>query len=164
MAINFPEGTQNFPCKIVQVVSGTYSTQVSQASNGSANPQTTLTDTGLSAAITPKQASNKVLVLVTQQYGFDNNDRQNHWNFLLRDASNNVLYNTTSGGEGSLRYKMLAAFYSYWNLSLLHHPNTTSSFTYKVSMNFLVSYGGGDTMYAQRNSRRSDITLLEVEA
>lgn len=150
--------------KIVQAVSGTYSTQVSQASNGSGNAQTTLTDTGLSASITPSSSSNKVLVLVTQQYGFDNNSRQNHWSFLLRDASNNVLYNTTSGGEGSLRYKSLNAFYSYWNLNLLHSPSTTSSFTYKVSMNFLVAYGGSDTMYAQRNSRRSDITLLEVGA
>ena len=46
--------------KVLQVVSGTYSTNTSIAS-------TTFTDSGLSLSITPTSATSKILVLVTQQ-------------------------------------------------------------------------------------------------
>ena len=54
---------------IVQIVTATHNSQVSQSSNGSGNTQTTLTDTGLTASITPTSTSNKVLVMVEQHYG-----------------------------------------------------------------------------------------------
>ena len=151
---------------IIQVVTATHNTQVSQASNGSGNTQTTLTDTGLSASITPSSNSSKVLVMVSQHYGFDGDgDRQMHWNFVVRDSSNNNLNGGIAVGgqsEGTLRYKNLQAWYDYYHCHFLHSPSTTSSFTYKVSMNLYVSYGGSNTMYAQRNSNVSRITLYEV--
>ena len=151
---------------IIQVVTATHNTQVSQASNGSGNTQTTLTDTGLSASITPSSNSSKVLVMVSQHYGFDGDgDRQMHWNFVVRDSSNNNLNGGIAVGgqsEGTLRYKNLQAWYDYYHCHFLHSPSTTNSFTYKVSMNLYVSYGGSNTMYAQRNSNVSRITLYEV--
>ena len=153
---------------IIQTVTATHSTQVTQASNGSGSTQTTLTDTGLTASITPTSTSSKVLVMVEQHYGFDGDgDRQMHYNFVVRDASNNNLKGGVAVGgsaEGTLRYKNLQAWYGYYNCHFLHSPNTTSSFTYKVSMNLYVSYGGSSTMFAQRNTNESRITLFEVSA
>ena len=51
---------------IIQTVTATHSTQVTQASNGSGSTQTTLTDTGLTASITPTSTSSKGLVMVEQ--------------------------------------------------------------------------------------------------
>ena len=151
---------------VIQVVTATHSTQVTQASNGNGNTQTTLTDTGLTASITPSSNSSKVLVMVNQQYGFDDGgSRQMHYNFVVRDSSNNNLnggVNVNSSGEGTLRYKTLEAFYQYYNCHFLHSPSTTSAFTYKVSMNLYVVYGGTSTMIAQRHGYPSTITLLEV--
>ena len=153
---------------IIQVVTATHNSQVTQASNGSGSTQTTLTDTGLTASITPTSNSSKVLVMVHQQYGFDDGgDRQIHYNFVVRDGSNNNLdggVNVNSSGEGTQRYKDLQAFYQYYDCHFLHSPGTDSSFTYKVSMNLYVSYGGTSTMIAQRHGYPSRITLMEVSA
>ena len=90
-----------------------------------------------------------------------------HYNFVVRDSSNNNLNGGIAVGgnsEGTLRYKNLQAWYQYYHCHFLHSPNTASAFTYKVSMNLYVSYGGSSTMYAQRNSNVSRITLMEVSA
>ena len=153
---------------IIQTVTATHSTQVSQASNGSGSTQTTLSDTGLTASITPSSNSSKVLVMVHQHYGFDDGgDRQLHYNIVVRDGSNNNLNGGIAVGgasEGTLRYKNLEGYYQYYDCHFLHSPSTTSAFTYKVSMNLYVSYGGSSTMYAQRNSNESRITLYEITA
>ena len=151
---------------IVQTVTATHSTQVSQGYSSEGSIQTTITDTGLTASITPTSTSSKVLVMVHQNYGFDgDNDLQVQWNILVRDSSNNILDGSIgTGSEGTFRYKSLKVRYDYYYTTFLHSPNTTSAFTYKVGMNAFRMQGGTTTMYAQKNGNQSKIILMEVSA
>ena len=151
---------------IVQTVIGTHSTQVSQSYSSEGSVQTTISDTGLTASITPTSTSSKVLVMVHQHYGFDsNNDIQVQYNFVVRDSSNNILDGSIgTNSEGTQRYKSLKVWYDYYYTTFLHSPSTTSAFTYKVGMNAYRMDGGTTTMYAQRNGNESKIILMEVSA
>ena len=134
---------------IIQVVHSSATTEVSQANSGTT--QTTLTDTGLSATITPKFSTSKVLVLVHQTYQIDNgsNDVQFQINMLLRDGSNNTLH----GGMGynALRWKNMISTSNVYSLNFLHSPNTTSAFTYKMTMNYYYMSSGSGNLRAQRD-------------
>ena len=148
---------------IIQVVHSSATTEVSQANSGTT--QTTLTDTGLSATITPKFSTSKVLVLVHQTYQIDNgsNDVQFQINMLLRDGSNNTLH----GGMGynALRWKNMISTSNVYSLNFLHSPNTTSAFTYKMTMNYYYMSSGSGTLRAQQDAQannQSEMTLMEV--
>ena len=150
---------------IIQVVHSSATTETSQSNSGTT--QNTLTDTGLSATITPKFSTSKVLVLVHQTYQIDNgNDNvQFQINMLLRDGSNNVLH----GGLGynALRWKNGYAASDIYSLNFLHSPNTTSAFTYKMTMNYYFMSSGSGSLRAQRDDQantRSEMTLMEVSA
>ena len=150
---------------IIQVVHSSATTEVSQANSGTT--QTTLTDTGLSATITPKFSTSKVLVLVHQTYQIDNgsNDVQFQINMLLRDGSNNVLHGGT--GFNALRWKEQYATSNIYSLNFLHSPNTTSAFTYKMTMNYYYMSSGSGNLRAQRDDQancQSEMTLMEVSA
>jgi len=150
---------------IIQVVHSSATAEVSQANSGTT--QTTLTDTGLSATITPKFSTSKVLVLVHQSMHIENgNDNvQFQVNMLLRDGSNNVLRGSLQ--FDSLRWKNQYAAADVYSLNFLHSPNTTSAFTYKMSMNYHYISSGGGTLTAQFGNQancRSEMTLMEVSA
>jgi len=150
---------------IIQVVHSSATNENSQANSGTT--QTTLTDTGLSATITLKFSTSKVLVLVHQTYSIDNgnNNVQFQINMLLRDGSNNVLQGGT--GFDSLRWKNGYAAADVYCLNFLHSPNTTSAFTYKMTMNYYYMSAGSGTLKAQHNNQancRSEMTLMEVSA
>ena len=150
---------------IIQVVHSSATTETSQSNSGTT--QDTLTDTGLSATITPKFSTSKVLVLVHQTYQIDNgnNNVQFQINMLLRDGSNNVLH----GGLGynALRWKEQYAASNVYSLNFLHSPNTTSAFTYKMTMNYYYMSSGSGDLRAQRDDQancQSEMTLMEVSA
>ena len=150
---------------IIQVVHSSATAEASQSNSGTT--QTTLTDTGLSATITPKFSTSKVLVLVHQTYQIDNgsNDVQFQINMLLRDGSNNTLH----GGLGynALRWKNMISASNVYSLNFLHSPNTTSAFTYKMTMNYYYMSSGSGTLKAQRDDQantQSEMTLMEVSA
>ena len=150
---------------IIQVVHSSATTEVSQANSGTT--QTTLTDTGLSATITPKFSTSKVLVLVHQTYQIDNGNSNTQFqiNMLLRDGSNNVLH----GGMGynALRWKNMISTSNVYSLNFLHSPNTTSAFTYKMTMNYYYMSSGSGNLRAQRDDQancQSEMTLMEVSA
>ena len=150
---------------IIQVVHSSATTEVSQANSGTT--QTTLTDTGLSATITPKFSTSKVLVLVHQTYQIDNgnNNVQFQINMLLRDGSNNVLQGGT--GFNALRWKNMISTSNVYSLNFLHSPNTTSAFTYKMTMNYYYMSSGSGNLRAQRDDQancQSEMTLMEVSA
>ena len=150
---------------IIQVVHSSQTAEASQSNSGTT--QTTLTDTGLSATITPKFSTSKVLVLVHQTYQIDNgsNDVQFQINMLLRDGSNNVLHGGT--GFNALRWKTALAASDIYHLNFLHSPNTTSAFTYKMTMNYYYMASGSGTLKAQRDDQantQSEMTLMEVSA
>ena len=150
---------------IIQVVHSSATTEVSQANSGTT--QTTLTDTGLSATITPKFSTSKVLVLVHQTYQIDNGNSNTQFqiNMLLRDGSNNTLH----GGMGynALRWKNMISTSNVYSLNFLHSPNTTSAFTYKMTMNYYYMSSGSGNLRAQRDDQancQSEMTLMEVSA
>ena len=150
---------------IIQVVHSSATAEVSQSNSGTT--QNTLTDTGLSATITPKFSTSKVLVLVHQTYQIDNgsNDVQFQINMLLRDGSNNVLHGGT--GFNALRWKNGIAASDIYSLNFLHSPNTTSAFTYKMTMNYYYMSSGSGTLRAQQDAQantQSEMTLMEVSA
>ena len=150
---------------IIQVVHSSATAEASQSNSGTT--QNTLTDTGLSATITPKFSTSKVLVLVHQTYQVDNgsNNTQFQINMLLRDGSNNVLQGGT--GYNALRWKEQYAASNIYSLNFLHSPNTTSAFTYKMTMNYFYIASGSGTLRAQRDDQantQSEMTLMEVSA
>ena len=150
---------------IIQVVHSSATAEVSQSNSGTT--QNTLTDTGLSATITPKFSTSKVLVLVHQTYQIDNgnNNTQFQINMLLRDGSNNVLHGSTE--FNALRWKEQYAASNVYSLNFLHSPNTTSAFTYKMTMNFYYIASGSGTLRAQQDGQannQSEMTLMEVSA
>ena len=152
---------------IIQVVHSSATSEQSVASPSSGTESTTLVDTGLSATITPKFSTSKVLVLVHQSMHIENgNDNvQFQVNMLLRDGSNNVLRGSLQ--FDSLRWKNQYAAADVYSLNFLHSPNTTSAFTYKMTMNYYYMSSGSGNLRAQRDDQancQSEMTLMEVSA
>jgi len=131
---------------------------------------TSLTDvTGLSASITPKNASSKILVLANVSVGFSASQTAQ---VTLTDGANNILVLPTTPGSRTPAFSGVYANSTAWllaqNFNLLHSPNTTSSFTYKIRMRA----GAGIAQFINRSGDDSDnngftrgvstITLMEI--
>jgi hypothetical protein len=144
-AANLPAGS------VLQVVSSTYSTQIGTSSN-------TYTDTNLTATITPKFATSKILVLV------DHGECQKDTGanlirikmILLRSgtqlaqfASDGLFTNSSSVNSGSIAFNYLDS------------PATTSATIYKTQFASNGAYGG---VYVQNSNTASTITLMEIAA
>ena len=146
----------------MQVVSATTTTDTSITS-------TTLTDTTLTCSITPSSASSKVLVLITQYFGYaigaENNGEAGIGVALLKGATN--IYNP-AGTDGVTDYLNIgvsgASIYRRYlfNTSYLDSPATTSSTTYKTQARRLA--GNSFTVRCQQDGFASVITLLEIGA
>jgi hypothetical protein len=138
--------------KVLQVVSGTYSTSTLVSSSS-------FTDTGLSLAITPTLNTSKVLVIVSQQVKVSDtgSDAAGAWQ-LVRGSTAIV----TVGSSGYEAFEVLAGQYrTVFNYTYLDSPATTSSTTYKTQVRRFVST---NTVTAQDNGAPSQITLLEIGA
>lgn len=128
----------------LQVVNGTTTTQTASSSS-------TYVTSSLTATITPKSSSSKILVLVSIS-----------------------LYNDTTGGEIGLRLvrdsttvltntqaKTGATAVCYVPFMHLDSPSTTSSTVYTIHF---ARTGGTGTVYTQVNSAASSITVVEIAA
>ena len=131
MAINFPEGTQDLPSKIVQVVQATYTGSSTHASSS-------FTDTGIQVSITPKSSSSKVLIMTSFLFGQTksvNAVQDNMKYFTLFRGSTNIAPGNTrffahqneSGTSANFDEQTQVASITY-----LDSPATTSSTTYKL--------------------------------
>tara|TARA_A200000159_G_C7181195_1_gene279644 strand:+ start:158 stop:697 length:540 start_codon:yes stop_codon:yes gene_type:complete len=153
---------------VIQVVTASTSNEGTVSNSTSAgSTNSTLVDSGLTATITPASASNKVLVLVHQQYWIDNgsDEAQTQISMVLRDGSNNNL--VSAPGYDQLRFKNILAHANYFDLNYLHSPSTASAFTYKMSYCYwYISTGNGSlkSQYDNGASRASYITLMEIKA
>jgi hypothetical protein len=143
--------------KVLQVVQVSYSTSTTVAS-------TSLTDTGLTASITPSSTSSKILVLVNQNVNFERFSAPIGINLnILRGATNifaqNGSENTASNyADGSyVQTRAIIAF------SYLDSPNTTSSTTYKTQGSASTTANSGQVKF-QSGSAISTITLMEIGA
>ena len=147
---------------IIQVVHASTQTGASEGFS-----QTRFVDTGLSASITPKFSTSKILVTGYISFYAHNTGGNGsaEWNFAVCDSSNNVLDGTTTNQEG-YRFNELYAQGGKHTINFLHSPSTTSAFTYKIRMNAHTANTSG-ALYAQINSTGNNIsrlTLMEVSA
>jgi hypothetical protein len=134
---------------ILQVVQGITTTQVS-------NSTTTHADTGLTATITPKSATSKILVIVNQHcFKGSGNSENAPVVRLFRDATQIQEITTLMRTATTLEMN------SYQMMQLLDSPATTSAVTYKTTFRNATA---ANQVQVQNNSNPSVITLMEVSA
>ena len=136
---------------ILQVVSSVYSTAVSSNT-------TTLADTGLSATITPKFSTSKILVLVSHGQNWKSSgNASNGITFKLLRGSTTILNPTNyAGGTDSAVGNYFTVAFNY-----LDSPATTSTTTYKTQF---ANFTAASTVVVQSGNLDSTITLIEVAA
>ena len=149
--VTFPNSTvQASAGAVLQVVTGTYSTQTSTTS-------TTPVTTGFSATITPKFTTSKILVIVNSSTGViatGNGVVLQLWRggasvFSINTQAN---YVNTSGTVNQVNQQTTNTY--------LDSPATTSATTYTV---YFASLAAG-TAYFSIGSNASTITLMEIAA
>jgi hypothetical protein len=133
--------------QVLQVVNATYATLVSTSSN-------VFADTNLTATITPKFNTSKILVLVSQN-GVAKSTNDTFARFqVLRNSTSIITFErqlnyTASSGTTS----------SSVSTNYLDSPATTSATTYKTQ----VSSGANNAVIeVQASSSTSTITLMEI--
>ena len=147
---------------IIQVVHASTQTGQSQAFSAGS----TFVDTGLSASITPKFSTSKILVTGYLSFYIESTaNGSKEWNFAICDGSNNILDSTSADTQG-YRVNELYNFGGKHPINFLHSPSTTSAFTYKMRMNAHTSNNDAN-LVCQRNGTANNIsriTLMEVSA
>jgi hypothetical protein len=135
--------------KVLQVVTGTYSTQTVVAS-------TSYGDSGLSLSITPSAATSKVMVLITQNVGASRAGSPIGYNI-------NLVRGATQIWEGAARTADASEIQVPTSILYLDSPSTTSSTTYKTQINCTIT-GSSSSSFAQLGGLTSMITLMEIGA
>ena len=142
------EGAFRVPGTILQVVQAT-------TTSGANTSSTSFVDTGLSAVITPKSSSSKVLVMVDYTCSATNSS-----NGMIEK----LLRGSTALFSRGISYGSASGIYNVNGFSHLDSPATTSATTYKVQMAtqgsstnviFNVSYSGFSSPMAH-------MTLIEI--
>jgi hypothetical protein len=141
---------------VLQVVSGTDASAVNITS-------TSMTDTGLSASITPSATSSKILVLINHNaFVWGPGAVPFAYFQVLRDSTN------ISGGGDGIAFGMKAYLHGDGNnykgeplvFNHLDSPSTTSSVTYKTQ----ARYAGSGSGYIRTayNDQVDSLILLEI--
>ncbi len=170
MAINFPEGTQNLPSKIIQVVQ-----TVKTSTYTSSNTSGTFEVTGMNASITPKASSSKVLIIFSLNCDNQKDNSQGGFRIYRNgahltaasapSAGNRYTCNTTVGANANRDQSGMNKNFFY-----LDSPNTTSSRTYALYIykvtNDEITINMSTTDANQNDDPRmiSTVTLMEVAA
>ena len=141
--------TQASAGQVLQVVNATYSTQINYASS-------TLTDTGLTASITPKFATSKILVIVNQS-GVSKDSGNTGVNLNLFRGSTQILANF--GQSAGYTGGTVANDIGTVGTTYLDSPATTSATTYKTQF---ASNNNVANAIVQQFSAVSTITLMEI--
>jgi hypothetical protein len=135
-----------------------------------ASSVTSFTDvTGLSVSITPTSVNSRILVLASVSVGFGSEGANQ---VTLADGSNNNLVAPTSPGSRTPGFSGVFANNSSWllaqNFTLLHSPNTTSAFTYKIrsrsqnGINQFINQTGSTDDSSSFVRGVSTITVMEI--
>jgi hypothetical protein len=137
--------------RVLQVVNATYETATSTSS-------TSFVTTGLNASITPSSASNKVLVMFSV---YVSSPATNDAVFatVFRGTTSGTNLGNSTAGFGAAQSPGGANTRSVVSAMYLDSPSTSSSQTYTVA--FLAQ---SNTAYAQANSAKSTLTLMEIAA
>jgi hypothetical protein len=149
--LTFPNSTvQASAGNVLQVVQGSLSTSTSTSS-------TSFVDTGLSATITPKFSTSKILVIVNLNGCLTINGSSSLQSTLVRTSTSICNFSDAGLNGGTNRNDFGDCAVTY-----LDSPATTSATTYKVQ----AKSSGGATVYwcNQTNLALSFITLMEIAA
>jgi hypothetical protein len=137
--------------RILQVVSASTSTIVTVTT-------TTQTDTGLTATITPQDANNKILVIVSQTFGKNAGNANNAVvSRLLRGATSIVTFQGAALYTGTTVDLVGPSASLVW----LDSPATTSATTYKTQF---ANFTAAANVTANTNNATASIILCEVSA
>ena len=141
---------------VIQVVTATYSTQATTTNTA------TMQDTGLTATITPKFATSKVLVLAMNNVASTNSAGTYTSSYFqtVRGASTVLAYTRFQIGN-SLTPATNAITVGNITHTYLDSPATTSATTYKMQM---ISNETTITTTSAINGNIATITLLEIAA
>lgn len=135
---------------IIQTVNASYTSPLVTSS-------TTYVDTGLTATITPKFSTSKILVLIcANSISANSGASPCVFELALANGSNTVLQSLVS--QNANQYNIGGAAYS---VIYLHSPATTSAYTYKLQVKVT---GGVGVIFGNNYSFNpyNTITLLEV--
>ena len=136
------------PGHIIQVVQGSTTTTVTNAT-------TTQADTTLTATITPKSVNSKILVTINHPIWKSSGNAENQISlFLYRDATQITqlaTYLMANGAANTVTSSMTANY--------LDTPNTTSAITYKTRFS---NYVNASVVAVQQYNAPGTITLMEV--
>ena len=125
---------------VLQIVNATHQSLVASSS-------TTYVDTGLTATITPKSSSSKVLVM-TDQNGYSDASAQDLTIRLVRGST------TLQTKSAAINVNVGALIFLYFD-----SPASTSALTYKTQIS---RTSGSGTVYTGYNSNIANITLMEI--
>ena len=141
------------PGHVIQVVQGVYTT------NGSIT-SSTLTDTGISQAITPKSSSSKVLVLINATLGVSGTNGGEIYTQIVRGSTAIRIYERAMMiyGNDSATYHLGGSF----SFCYLDSPSTTSATTYKLQGRTNSGTLRINDYYSGDNQGASTITLMEI--
>jgi hypothetical protein len=139
--------TQASAGQVLQVVNATYSTATSTTSEN-------YVTTGLTASITPKFSTSKILAFISiAQYATVDTDQSGGSFGLYRGASEIANLGGNVGYIINTTTTIIPLFFQY-----LDSPATTSSTTYTLYF----SRGSGGTVTVQRDNSPSRMTLMEI--
>jgi hypothetical protein len=139
---------------VIQVVNATYSTATATASS-------TYIDTGLTATITPKYSTSKILVLGTINGVFKQVYNVAAGIQLLRGSTSICI---PSNGSAGYTASSSAIDVGSVSCEFLDSPATTSATTYKFQFACITLSGSpsGNALYVQDSNSTSTICLMEI--
>ena len=149
---------------VIQVVSFTTQTKVT------ANAGTTFVDTGVTATITPKFATSKILILTYHATTFSNfagNWYTCGWSLRLLRGNTVIKNGSTNGSDHYISVPAESSYIVFNDPDFMQHfdsPNTTSAVTYKTQANesnseINIQINGNDSFNVD-----SSMILMEVSA
>ena len=141
---------------VLQVVSATYATQTDIIN-------TNYLDTGLSASITPKFSTSKILVIVSQSIMTQRSTNAGIFASLniVRGSTQIVASDRALGIDAGTNASGFMNQRGMASIQYLDSPATTSSTTYKTQLKASTTANSGQ-VYAQQGDTTSMITLMEI--
>ena len=173
MAINFPEGTQNYPGRVHRVYHAT-KTDTQQISISSSGENVWYDVSSLSIAIAPRSSSNVLIGHMHIQAIDDSQHNDNGCMFRFADSAGNG--HGVGAAAGSRVRFSCGSMYSYgayqvsshhdylvnsYSASFYYAPNSTSSVTYKVQGRPGDATHTTNTLFINRSRSDNNVNLSD---
>ena len=143
---------------VIQVVFGSTTSEVSVTSG-------TNTDTGITATITPKFATSKIMVITSVQWELYRDSTEVSGSFeLLRGSTVISDHDNCVHAEAGTTGQSRIIFEGGYTIQVLDSPNTTSATTYKLQTKLGHTTANNARIRVNRNNAPGCITLMEVSA